>query len=400
MSEPDSTPPSGPLTAWFTPFQTKVVATALTALALAVLVWLTLAVLGAMRDFLVKFSGVIWPLAVAAILALLLKPFVVWMRRRLKLGKNIAIFTLFGLVVLVAVSLLAFLVPIAIAQAKDLAHFLQETNFSEQIAALRAKLPAFIQDALPHDKDSDIVPSLLRSLGESLKGILEGSLSTIKGTASWVGGAAAKIAAAAIIPVYLYHLLSSDFTPGKNLERNLAFLPARVRQDLMFLGREFIKMVVAFFRGQILIGLIMGVMLGLGFWAAGLRFGFFLGLGMGLLNVVPYLGSILGLAITLPLAFFGSGDWVQPAVCLGIFAAVQFIEGNFLTPRIMGETTGLHPMVIIIAIFFWGTALDGLLGLILAIPLTAFVVVAWRLARDTYLARLNEPKEGEARADV
>ena len=131
-----------------------------------------------------------------------------------------------------------------------------------------------------------------------------------------------------------------------------------------------------------------------------LRFGFFIGLGMGLLNVVPYLGSILGLAVTLPLAFLGSGDWVQPAVCLGVFAAVQFIEGNFLTPRIMGETTGLHPMVIIVAIFFWGTALDGLLGLILAIPLTAFVVVAWKLARDTYLHRLNEEKSADTPADV
>ena len=83
-----------------------------------------------------------------------------------------------------------------------------------------------------------------------------------------------------------------------------------------------------------------------------------------------------------------------------MFAAVQFIEGNFLTPRIMGETTGLHPMVIIVAIFFWGTALDGLLGLILAIPLTAFVVVAWKLAHDTYLDRLNGEKSADAPADV
>ena len=69
---------------------------------------------------------------------------------------------------------------------------------------------------------------------------------------------------------------------------------------------------------------------------------------------------------------------------LSIFL-VQALEGYVLTPKIMGKQTGLHPMTIIIAIFFWGVALDGLLGMVLAIPLTAFFVVAWRLAKKKYL---------------
>lgn len=67
---------------------------------------------------------------------------------------------------------------------------------------------------------------------------------------------------------------------------------------------------------------------------------------------------------------------------------VQLIEGYLLTPKIKGERTGLHPMVIIVAIFFWGSALDGILGMILAIPLTAFLVVLWRLAREKYMVEI------------
>ncbi len=71
-----------------------------------------------------------------------------------------------------------------------------------------------------------------------------------------------------------------------------------------------------------------------------------------------------------------------------VFAIVQAIEGYLLTPKIMGDRTGLHPVVIIFAIFFWGSAFGGIMGMIVAIPLTAFLVVFWRLARDKYVREL------------
>jgi predicted PurR-regulated permease PerM len=71
-----------------------------------------------------------------------------------------------------------------------------------------------------------------------------------------------------------------------------------------------------------------------------------------------------------------------------VFAIVQAIEAYLLTPKVMGDRTGLHPMVIIVAIFFWGSALGGITGMILAIPLTAFLVVFWRLAREKYVREL------------
>jgi predicted PurR-regulated permease PerM len=105
------------------------------------------------------------------------------------------------------------------------------------------------------------------------------------------------------------------------------------------------------------------------------------------LNIVPYLGSIIGLALTLPLAFLQSdGGWKLVGLVLAVKMVVQLIEGWVLTPKIMGARTGLHPVTIIVAIFFWGTAFDGVLGMLLAIPLTAFFVTAWRLVKLKYFA--------------
>ena len=113
--------------------------------------------------------------------------------------------------------------------------------------------------------------------------------------------------------------------------------------------------------------------------------GLIIGLIVGVFNIVPYLGTIVGLAVTLPLAFLQpEGGWRLVGLVLLVKIFVQAIEGWVLTPKIMGDRTGLHPITIIVAIFFWGTAFNGVLGMLLAIPLTAFFVTAWRLAKRKY----------------
>ena len=173
-------------------------------------------------------------------------------------------------------------------------------------------------------------------------------------------------------------MLESNRDLSKDIREQLSFLKDDWRDDAVFLINEFVGSIVLFFRGQVVIALIMGVLLATGFTLIGLNFGIILGLGIGFLNIIPYLGSIIGIGTVLPLAYFQSdgGSLQLVLFALAVFTAVQMIEGYLLTPRIMGRSTGLHPMVIIIAIFFWGAALDGILGMILAIPLTAFFIVA------------------------
>ena len=110
---------------------------------------------------------------------------------------------------------------------------------------------------------------------------------------------------------------------------------------------------------------------------------FVIGMALGMLNIVPYLGSMVGLAVALPIAFFqADGGLGTCLLLLVVFAIVQQIEGWFLTPRIMGSRTGLHFMAIVVAILFWGTVFDSVLGLVLAIPLTAFLESLSHLARE------------------
>jgi predicted PurR-regulated permease PerM len=191
----------------------------------------------------------------------------------------------------------------------------------------------------------------------------------------------------AIIPVYLFFFLLARGEPTRNLPKHLSFLRPDWRDDAVFLVREFVGIIEAFFRGQLLIGLIMGALLAVGFTIIGLKFGLFIGLLVGVLNIVPYLGTIIGLSITIPLALFqNDGGWKLVGLVLLVKLLVQVVESWVLTPKIMGMQTGLHPVAIIVAVFFWGTAFDGVLGMLLAIPLTAFFVTAWRLLRKKYFA--------------
>jgi predicted PurR-regulated permease PerM len=175
-------------------------------------------------------------------------------------------------------------------------------------------------------------------------------------------------------------------------ENELNFLSPSLRSDLIFLAREFVSIVVAFFRGQLLIAMIMGSLYALGFYLADLQFGLALGFLFGFLNIVPYLGSIVGLSVVVPLSYFQDGGGLDAlGFCMATFVLVQLFESYYLTPKIMGEKTGMHPVVVILAIFFWGTALGGILGMIVAIPLTAFLIVAWRLLRQKYLNDHSSP---------
>lgn len=339
------------------------------------------------------FSGVLWPLAVAGILALMLQPVVGLLEKRLHLRRLLAVTTIYAVFVLAATALLLGILPPLIAQLLDFIAYLP-TLWSQAVAYFESHYPAWIETARAHLANDTLKGMVDKLLGE-MNSWLAGAIPTLKSAGVGLLHAVAFLTSLAIIPIYLFFFLlmgSAGGDPASRLEAHLPFIKPSLRTDLIFLVREFISLVVAFFRGQLLIGLIMGVLLAAGFALVDLRFALILGLTLGILNIIPYLGTIIGLSLALPLAFFQpGGDLALVGLVLLVFIAVQLLESWFLTPKIMGDSTGLHPVVIIIAIFFWGTALDGLLGMILAIPLTAFLVTAWRLAKQKWFTHLESP---------
>ena len=330
------------------------------------------------------FSGVLWPLIIAGILAMLLRPVVKLVERRFHFRRRQAVLAIYGVFLLLAVGALLALIPILFEQSLRLREALPE-SLARAREQLEVKFPAgsaWLQEHASDEQLQEWAEQATAGLGE----LASRGWPALREAGAWMAGLVGVLAAAAIVPIYLFFFLLTNRDPIRDLERHLVFVPKRWRDDLVFLVREFVGILGSFFQGQLLIGLIMGILLALGFSLVGLPFGILLGLLLGALNIIPYLGTILGLALVVPLAWFQVGGGpVAVAQILGVFAAVQVLEGYVLTPKIMGDRTGLHPLAIIIAIFFWGTALQGLLGMVLAIPLTAFFVVAWRLVRRNYL---------------
>ena len=320
----------------------------------------------------------------------MLRPIVQIFQERLKLSQTWAIIVLYALAIGVMLATLGLLLPTLIEQTIRFFNYLP--TFTEKIRELAIEsypaIVAFIEETL----GADTFARIQESLSNSLESIIHSSESAITSIGKLIAKTLAIGTGLAIIPIYLFFMLESNRDLSKDIYEQLSFLKDDWRDDAVFLISEFVGSIVLFFRGQVVIALIMGVLLATGFTLIGLNFGIILGLSIGFLNIIPYLGSIIGIGMVLPLAYFQSdgGSLQLVLFALAIFTAVQMIEGYLLTPRIMGKSTGLHPMVIIIAIFFWGAALDGILGMILAIPLTAFFVVAWRLLKRKYLHLLKE----------
>jgi predicted PurR-regulated permease PerM len=362
--------------------QRRVVGSALTLLAFLGSIALLITAVIVLGRLLAFFSGVIWPLAAAGVLALILRPLLLVLERRLQMRRLTAVVLLYGVFVLLVGGALLLLVPPLITQLIDFISYLP-TLWDNVLNFVQQNYPAWM-DLVKKQLANPAVKNVAEAIAGEGKSLLH-ALPSLRAAFGGLLDVVAFITHVAIIPVYLFFFLLARGEPRANFSKHLPFLRPGVRDDVVFLAHEFISIIESFFRGQILIGLAMGVLFAIGFSIIGLKFGLFVGLALGVLNIVPYLGTIIGLAITLPLAFFQpGGGWQLLAGVLVVKAIVQCVESWVLTPKIMGHHTGLHPVVIIVAVFFWGTAFGGVLGMLLAVPLTAFFVTAWRLAKRKY----------------
>jgi predicted PurR-regulated permease PerM len=371
----------------FSDRQRATIAAAITILSAVVILVAIGALFWIVGAFFVRFSAVFLPLAVAMVAALVVKPYYEAIATRLKLGRVPALLVVFLSFIIPVTALGWFFGDLLVNQVKGLIQaFPQWWAATVEWVSARAPQLVYIynETALGQafgdavEGQSGAMVDVAQYLGRRMVSAGAGVLSGVATLLGWV-----------VAPIYFAFFLMADTSHTSNLERFLPFLKSETRKDLVYLFEEFLNIIVAFFRGQLIIAFLQGLLFATGFTLVGLKYGFVIGLTLGFLNIVPYLGNIIGLGTALPLAFFQpDGGLTQVLLVLVVFAAVQTIEGYFLTPKIMGDRTGLHPVVIIVAIFFWGTALNGIMGMILAIPLTAFLVVFWRLAREKYLPEL------------
>ncbi|MCS6771293.1 MAG: AI-2E family transporter [Kiritimatiellae bacterium] len=365
----------------FGPRQQAAIAAALTLLAVAAITFVLFHLFRLLVKFVVFFSPVISPLAAAAILSVILKPAYDLLLGRVRYPW-LAATLLFAVLGATVLAVLWAFGTMAMTQVRMLAEQLPRW-VDVVVDRVEVWLP-WLSEIWA--KEGDEVRSELREHGgwiaERLWGAARGAAEAGAGLFGRIAGLAGWMA----FPVYVFFMLTGTGFSVDSLRGLLPFLKEETREDVIYLCREFAAILVAFFRGQIVIALAQALLFAAGFSMVGLQFGIAIGLTLGLLNVVPYLGNVVGLAVAIPLALFQpGGGWLLLASVLAVFAVVQLLEGYVLTPRIMGRRTGLHPAAVIFSLFFWGTAFDGVLGMILGIPLTAFLVVFWRLLKAKYL---------------
>ncbi|MEO8353170.1 MAG: AI-2E family transporter, partial [Chthoniobacteraceae bacterium] len=187
-----------------------------------------------------------------------------------------------------------------------------------------------------------------------------------------------------IVPVYLYYFLIESRNIAAGWQDYVPLRASHFKDEVIETLDEINGYLIAFFRGQLVVSLINGTATGLGLMIVGLDFGLLIGLLLCVLGLIPYLGIIL---CWIPAVIIASvqGDigtwipanpwWVFPLVVTGIFVVVQQVDGLFITPKIVGESVGLHPMTVIASVFVWSLLMGGLLGAILAVPMTATLKV-------------------------
>ena len=178
-----------------------------------------------------------------------------------------------------------------------------------------------------------------------------------------------------MVPIYLFFLLNERPRIEKRWRDYLPLRPSPLKDEIADAISEINSYVIAYFRGQLLVCLVDGTLIGAILSLLGLNFAPLIGLMVVILTMIPYIGIIICWVPAVLIAAFQWGNWWGPFWVTVIFIVIQNLEGMFYAPKIVGKSVGLHPMTVIVSIFVWGLLIGGLLGPILAVPLTATIKV-------------------------
>ncbi|RVT86883.1 AI-2E family transporter [Rhodobacteraceae bacterium CCMM004] len=328
-------------------------------------------------------GDVILPFVLGGAIAYMLDP-VADALERLGLGRVLAtaLITVFALLLFGALILLV--IPTLVNQTSALI---------DAAPRIFQNLQAFLTERFPSIMESD--STLRRSLvglGETIQSRGGELLNAVLGS---VGGLVNTLVLFVIVPVVAFYLLM-DW--DRMVARIDALLPRDHAPTIRQLASEIDRTLASFIRGQGTVCLILGIYYAVALMLVGLQFGVVVGAIAGLLTFIPYVGALVGGGLAIGLALFQFwGDWIWIVAVWAIFQSGQFVEGNFLTPKLVGSSVGLHPVWLIFALSAFG-AMFGFVGLLVAVPVAAALGVITRFAiaryKDSKLYLGYAPREG------
>jgi predicted PurR-regulated permease PerM len=351
--------------------------------------WFWVSIFAAFVGVVWLLSDVLFPFVAGIGLAYLFDP-IADKLEKWKWPRWVAAAALTLLSVLVVVAALLVIIPLLQSQLVELS-----TRVPGYVGALRAHATELIATMQSHLTDADISalkqkvggaagPDLIAWVGRVLSNI-------------WGGGVALLnlLSLLVITPIVMFYLL-------RDWDRIVAtvdgWLPQRQAHIIRDQVSEIDSVLSAFVRGQFTVCIVLGVFYAVGLSVVGLDFGFIIGFGTGLISFVPYFGMLVGFVAGVGVAIAQFGEWQPVVLVAGVFVVGQFLEGNFITPKLVGDKIGLHPVWIIFALLAGG-AVFGFTGILLAIPAAAIIGVLSRFGISQYLtsaAYLKDDSDNEA----
>jgi predicted PurR-regulated permease PerM len=290
---------------------------------------------------------------------------------RLGLNRTIAALLIVGIVVLTLIAIVVLLVPLLVHQG----------------SAFISNIPGYLKRV--HEIITSPDFPLLNWLGtddpNAVSELMSKAATWLLSFAYslWTGGMALVSFASVLIvmPVVTFYLICDWHKMIATVD---GWVPLRQRETVRQLAREIDAVIGGFLRGQLGVCVILGVFYAVALMLAGLEFALLIGLVAGLISFVPYIGSMTGLMLSVSVAIAQFWpDWTRVAIIVAIFLVGQFTEGNIISPKLVGERVGLHPVWMIFAMFAFGYWF-GFVGLLIAVPMAAAIAVLFRFGVRRY----------------
>lgn len=360
--------------------------TALSFLAIAAVVTLVGSIIVKGISFL---QPVLIPVAVAAILAFLLEP-VVKFSMRLRLSRLASIVIVYVAFACFFLGLIIYIAPPVYRQSIALAqNFPSYMTKTEALATSTLNQLQKLTEFDPFDAKQEP-----HSAGDQMTVIVRDA---IKEAGTWIQQKFPDLAVEAgrfvqrslggflgvfgfllsmiLVPIFLFFFLRDSASIADNWSRYLPMRASPLKSEIVSLVGEINSYLISFFRGQLIVSLIDGVMIAVALLFLGLDFAILIGIMVGVLGLIPYLGMMICYIPAVIIAAAQFGDLMHPLLVTLIFILANNIDGIFIAPKIVGESVGLHPLTVIFSVLAWSLILGGLLGAILAVPLTATLKV-------------------------
>lgn len=345
----------------------------LTALAIGVLVSMGLFLIWGGAWLASKLSAVLIPLAAGAIIACLLDPLVVFLEER-KVRRRWGVLLVLLVIGAILALVLAWIVPFLVVEINDFIKNLPlhlsklQQYWETQIKHLNENLAASgWGDRVKIAWDQGVSDSL-QQWGNNIFAFASnwvlGHMSRILSLGSFIVGIL-------LVPVYTYYFLVEREAITLRWKNYIPLWESKAKEEAIWFLNTVSESMVVFFRGQVLVALCEGTLLTIGFLFIGMKYAFLIGAVAGIFSIIPYLGIALSIIPAVLLALAQFGTWTEPLLVVIVYVAVHLFDGYIVFPKIIGDRVGMHPAIIIVAVLTGATLMGGILGAILAIPVTA-----------------------------